>query len=103
MKLFLCAVAALTLSVSTVNAQEKADVINTSKTQVVKKASKTQSLEKADKTQSLEMKKAAKKKNKSSKSVMREDAKGVKSNYNGDKQYLRKKSFSHEFSPFQFL
>jgi hypothetical protein len=82
MKLFFCAVAALTLSVSTMNAQEEADVINVSKTQVVKKA---------DKIQLVEMKKVAKKENKSLKTEMREDAKDAKGNYAAPKKKELKK------------
>ena len=42
MKIFICSIAALTLSVCTMNAQQEADVVNAKKTQVVKKATNTQ-------------------------------------------------------------
>jgi hypothetical protein len=73
MKLFLCAIAALTLSVSTMNAQENADAVTANKTKVAKKANKTQS---------VEMKKTATKESKSEKAVLREDTKNAKSDYN---------------------
>jgi len=83
MKLFLCAAAALTLSVSTMNAQDKADVVKANKTQVVKESGRTQS---------VEMKKEATKEIKSTKAVMREDSKGAKGNYAESKKSQEKKA-----------
>ena len=42
MKILICSIAALTLSVCTMNAQQDVDAVNANKTQVVKKATKTQ-------------------------------------------------------------
>ena len=83
MKIFLCAAAALTLSVCTMNAQEKADVINASKTQVVKKVNQTQEVKKA---------KVVTKKKRSSKAVIREDAEGANGNHVAPKKKQVKKA-----------
>jgi hypothetical protein len=82
MKLFLCAIAALTLSISTMNAQEKADVITANKTEVTKKANKTQL---------VEVNKTATEDSKSEKAVLREDTKGAKGNYSSTKDQEVKK------------
>ena len=82
MKLLLCAAAALTLSLSTMNAQDKADVITANKTEVTKKASKTQA---------VEMKKTATLESKSEKAVLREDTEGAKGNYSSKKDKEVKK------------
>jgi len=47
MKILLCSIAALTLSVCTLNAQQKADVVNAKKTQVVKKSENNQEAKQA--------------------------------------------------------
>ena len=58
MKILLCSMAALTLSVCTMSAQQKADVVNAKKTQVVKK---TENNQEAKQTKVVSSKKAARK------------------------------------------